>query len=70
MTKIKVVYVKTNLDEIEQDVNNELEALQVNKKVTITKINTEVMGTSALVQIVYNIDEEPEPQILLESEEL
>ena len=69
MTKLKITFVKTNIDDIEQDVARELEALQVNKKVTISDVKTTVSGTSCLVQIAYNIEEEPDNNILLESEE-
>lgn len=69
MTKLKLIYLKTNLDDINQDVEKELEALQVNKKVTIVDVKTEVLGTSCLVQIAYNIEEEIDNKILLESEE-
>lgn len=65
--KTRVLYVISNeIDTLQDEVNKELEALQVNSKITIEKIDTTVGQNTYIVQVTYNESEEI-PQILNEN---
>lgn len=64
--KTRVLYVISNeIDTLQDEVNKELEALQVNSKITIEKIDTTVGQNTYIVQVTYN-ESEDIPQILNE----
>lgn len=64
--KTKVLYVISNeINTLQDEVNKELEALQVNSKITIEKVDTTVGQNTYIVQVTYNESEEI-PQILNE----
>ena len=64
--KTRVLYVISNeINTLQDEVNKELEALQVNSKITIEKIDTTVGQNTYIVQVTYNESEEI-PQILNE----
>lgn len=64
--KTKVLYVISNeINTLQDEVNKELEALQVNSKITIEKVDTTIGQNTYIVQVTYNESEEI-PQILNE----
>jgi hypothetical protein len=64
--KTRVLYVISNeINTLQDEVNKELEALQVNSKITIEKIDTTVGQNTYIVQVTYN-ESEDIPQILNE----
>ena len=64
--KTRVLYVISNeINTLQDEVNKELEALQVNSKITIEKIDTTVGQNTYIVQVTYN-ESEYIPQILNE----
>lgn len=57
--KTKVLYVISNeINTLQDEVNKELEALQVNSKITIEKIDTTIGQNTYIVQVTYNESEE------------
>lgn len=70
--KVKVNYlIASTVEELQEEVDKELEALQVNKKVRVLDVKTTATGTEFLSQIAYMILEDPEPmQILNEGEKV
>ena len=64
--KTRVLYVISNeINTLQDEVNKELEALQVNSKITIEKVDTTVGQNTYIVQVTYN-ESEDIPQILNE----
>ena len=57
--KTRVLYVISNeINTLQDEVNKELEALQVNSKITIEKIDTTVGQNTYIVQVTYNESED------------
>ena len=57
--KTRVLYVISNeINTLQDEVNKELEALQVNSKITIEKVDTTVGQNTYIVQVTYNESED------------
>lgn len=73
-SKVKVRFVEaTNLDELKELTNKELEAIQVNVRNMIRDIRTSIYGTGYLVQITYeevDFDEDSISRTILKESEI
>ena len=68
---VKVSYlVASSIEELQEKIDKELEALQLNTKIRVVEVRTSQITTGYLVQIVYMVIETPPMQILNEGEKV
>ena len=63
--KTKVIFIKCNVDEVEEEVNKQIEALEVNTRITIKKVDWQTVGGQVLASVLYE-EKDQAPEILTE----